>query len=334
MDGGVVAVAVEDRRGDHPHERGDQCPAVAAQHGGGRQARHSRDPDGAARHVVPGGVGGHGAQGEAEHRVARPGGEEGERQGEQDSAGLRGDPPFSGARQEVQARQLQALPDDGDDQEHQPPGDDGGHFEAAPPRQGAAEADERPEHLDEHRVGGLAAAPHVRVDADQQDHSGGDEEPGRHAGALEPSEAGGQEAGDGQCGHRLAQTRVQGEDDGAGASRARGEGRQVGPLRGAVRARAHGDCALQADRGPQEAVHHEQAVDGAQVGGGDGGGGGQADQGGVEAREQADPREQQENEPPDWQSGVLGWSLGAGHVASFLFSSSAGCGRALALLQR
>ena len=301
VDTRVVAVAIEGGRRNNPHQRGYERPRVAAQHAHGRQARQALHAHGAARDVVPRGVGHEDTQAQADQGVTDCRGVERDGQAHHERGALGGDAPLGGARREGEASELDALADDRDDQERQPPRHRARSFEASPPQEDASQANERAHQLDEDCVGGLPARPHVAVDGRQQGHAEGDEEAGHHPLGRESGQVGGQEAGDREVREHLAHPLVQGDDDRADSAGPGEQGSGVRPYAPPVR--LQGDRALEADRGSQEPVDHEESVHGPQARRGHGCQGPEAHEGCVKAREECNAREEQEREAADGQLG-------------------------------
>ena len=301
VDAGVVAVPVEGRGRDDPHQRGHERPRVAAQHAHGGQARQALHAHGAARDVVPRGVDHEGTQAQPDQRVPDRGGVERDGQAHHEGGALGGDAPLGGAGREGESREFDALADDRDDQESQPPRHRARRLEASPPQEDAAQANERAHQLDEDGVGRLAARPHVAVDGTQRRHTEGDEESGHHALGRESGQVGGQVAGDRQVRERRGHGLVLGDDDRADTARAGEQGSRVRPR--ATPVGLQGDRALQADRGTQEPVDHEEPVHGPQARRGHGCERPETDEGSVQSREKRDAGEEEECKAADGQAG-------------------------------
>ena len=299
MDRGVVAVAVEGGRCDHPQDGWNERPPVAAEHARPRQSGEPRRAHGAPGHVVPRGVRDEDAQGRADQRVAQKGREEGERKADHERRALDRDATLRRARGEREARQLDAFADDGDDEEREPPRDHPRGVDPAPPQQYAAQTDERPQQLDEHGVARLPARPHVAVDARQGRHSRRHEESRHHSFRRESGQVCGCEARDRKARQGIPDRWVQRDDDRAHAAGSRQQGGRVRPDASPVRLQR--DRALQAYRSTQEAVDHEESVDRAERGRGDRRQGAQAHEGGVQAGEQGCSGQGEEGQASDGQ---------------------------------
>ena len=250
---------------------------------------------------MPRGVHHEGAEAQPDQRVTERGGVERDRQAHHEGGALGGNATLRGAGREGESRQLDALADDRDDQEGQPPRHSARRLEAPPPQEDAAQANERAHQLDEDRVGRLAARPHVAVDGTQRRHTEGDEESGHHALGRESGQVGGEETQDREVRERLAHARIHGDDDRADTARAGEQGSRVRPR--ATPVGLQGDRALEADRGAQEPVDHEESVHGPQARRSHGCERPQAHEGSVQSREKRDAGEEEEREAADGQAG-------------------------------
>ena len=150
-------------------------------------------------------------------------------------------------------------------------------------------------------MGGLTARPYVAVDRRQERHAEGDEEAGHHPLGRESGQVGGQVARNRQVRECRAYALVQGDDDRTDAAGSGEQGSGVRPRAPPVG--LQGDRALEADRGAQEPVDHEESVHGPQARRSHGGERPQAHEGGVQSCQERDAREEQEREAADGQPG-------------------------------